>query len=64
MVICLSLGKLKPEEKVNLAINMTDVCVSVCVEDVKHEHSTINEEELMELVRERMSFGKKREHGV
>jgi len=64
MVICLSWGKLKPEEKVNLAINMTDVCVSVCVEAVKREHSAANEGELMELVRERMSFGKKREHGV
>jgi len=58
MVIRLSLGKLKPEEKVNLAINMTDVCVRVCVEAVKHKHSTVNEEELVELVRERISFGK------
>jgi len=39
----LSLRKLKPEEKVNLAINMTDVCVQICANDVKDQNKNIKE---------------------
>lgn len=52
--------KLKPEEKVNLAIGMTDVCVRVCADAVRDRYRTIKEEELVERVRERLMYGKLR----
>jgi len=54
------LGRLKPEEKVNLAIGMSDVCVRVCADGVRDQNPGISEEELIERVRERLLFGKKR----
>ena len=57
-------GKLKPEEKVNLAINMTDVCVQICAEGVKSQNENIKEKELIEKVRERMMYQKRRHHEV
>lgn len=60
----LSLDGLKPEKKVNLAIGMSDVCVRVCADAVRDRYPTIKEEELLERVRERMSYGKRRERGV
>jgi hypothetical protein len=60
----LSIKKLKPEEKVNLAINMTDVCVRICADAVREEYPNIEESELIERVRERMMFGRRRQRGV
>ena len=60
----LSWDKLKPEEKVNLAIGMTDVCAHICADAVSDQNRDLKEEELMERVRERISFGKPRQHGV
>jgi len=60
----LSLGALKPEEKVNLAIGMSDVCVRVCADAVRDCYPTIKEEELLERVRERISYGKRRKREV
>jgi hypothetical protein len=60
----LSRRKLKPEEKVNAAISMTDTCVHVCADSVKDQNRMISEEELLERVRERISFGKRCEHEV
>jgi len=59
-VLCLSWGKLKPEEKVNLAIGMTDVCVRICVDALIDQHPTIKREELSKLVRERILYQKQR----
>jgi hypothetical protein len=53
-----SLRKLKPREKVNLAINMTDVCVRICADAVRKKYPNISEKELIERVRERMTFGR------
>lgn len=50
--------KLKPEEKVNLAINMTDVCVRIGVDAIKDQDRTIKEEELIEKVRARRLYRK------
>jgi len=58
------LGRLKPEERVNLAIGMSDVCVRVCADGVRDQNPGISEEELIERVRERLMFGKKRKSGV
>lgn len=51
--------RLKPEERVNLAINMSDVCIRVCAEGVKAQNPGISEEELIERVRERLMFEKR-----
>jgi len=59
-VVRLSLEELKPEERVALAIGMTDVCVRVCADAVRDRYPTIKEQELVERVRERMMYGKRR----
>jgi len=56
--------KLKPEEKVNLSINMTDVCTRICIDAIKDQYRTIGEEELIERVRERVTYGKRRHREV
>ena len=59
----MSQSELKPEEKVNLAIGMTDVCVRVCADGIRDLNPDLKEEELMERVRERIGFGKRRQRG-
>jgi hypothetical protein len=56
----LSVKKLKPEEKVNLAINMTDVVVQICADGVKDENPNITQAQLREKVRERIMYLKRR----
>lgn len=56
--------RLKREERVNLAINMSDVCIRVCADGVKDQNPSISEEELIERVRERLMFDKRRKGGV
>jgi hypothetical protein len=53
--------RLKPEDRVNLAVGMSDVCIRVCADGVRDQNPGISEEELIERVRERLMFGKKRE---
>ena len=55
------LGRLKSEERVNLVVGMSDVYVRVCADGVRDENPGISEEELIERVRERLMFGKRRE---
>jgi len=59
----LSQSELKPEKKVNLAIGMTDACVRVCADGIRDLNPDLKEEELMERVRERIGFGKRRQRG-
>jgi hypothetical protein len=59
-VIWLSLDKLKPEEKVNFSISMTDVCARVCADAIRDQDKAIKEEEFMEQVRARIAYGKRR----
>jgi len=56
--------KLKPEEKVNLAINMTDACVCICVDAIKDQDRTIKEEELLEKGRARIMYNRRRHYEV
>ena len=56
--------KLKPEEKVNLSINMTDVCVQVCADGIRDQNRGINEAQLMKELRERIMLQKRRHHEV
>jgi len=63
-VVRLALNKLKPEEKVNLSIDMTDVCVRVCADAIRDRGKALEEEELMDLVRARVMYGKRRHREV
>ena len=54
----LKLGKLKPEEKVNLSINMVDVVTRICAEGIKAQNKNISEKELLEKLRERLRYSK------
>jgi len=60
----LTFEKLKPEEKVNLAINMTDVCVRICADSIRDRDESVTEEELLERVRARIIHGKRRHYEV
>ena len=53
--------RLKPEDMVNLAVGMSDVCVRVCADGVRDQNPGISDKELIERVRERLVFGKRRE---
>lgn len=63
-VVWLSVGRLKPEERVNLAIGMVDVCVRVCADAVRDRYPAISEDEVIERVRERILYVKRRGRGV
>ena len=56
----MNLTKLKPEEKVNLAINMTDVCVQICADGIRDQNRKITEAQLREKLRTRMMHQKRR----
>jgi hypothetical protein len=53
------LGRLKPEEKVNMAIDMTNAVVSICAEGIRAQNPDISEEELIEKLRERFAWMKR-----
>jgi hypothetical protein len=53
------LGRLKPEEKVAIAIDMTDFCVSVCADGIRTQYPGISEEELLAKLRERLEWCKR-----
>jgi hypothetical protein len=53
------LGRLKPEDKVKLAIDMTDARVSICAEGIRAQYSGISDEELIDKLRERMNWAKR-----
>lgn len=53
------LRRLKPEERVNLAIGMSDVCIRVCADGIRDQNPGISEKELIERVRERLLFDKR-----
>jgi hypothetical protein len=53
------LGRLKPEEKVMIAIDMTDSCVRVCADGIRQQYPGISEQELIEKLRERLQWSKR-----
>lgn len=55
----LSWNKLKPHDRVRLAIDMTDVVTRICADGVKAAHPRITEEKLIALLRRRFLFGRK-----
>ena len=63
-MVWLPVRRLKPEERVNLAVGMSDVCVRICADGVRDENPSVSEEEVVERVRERLLFSKRRRSGV
>ena len=56
-----SLGRLKPEQKVAIAIDMTDACLQICADGIKAQNPGISEEELIEKLRERLEWIKRKQ---
>jgi len=52
------LGRLKPEEKVLIAIDMTDGCLRVCADGIRQQFPGISDTELLEKLRERLEWAK------
>jgi hypothetical protein len=55
----LKVEELKPEEKVNLSIDMVDVVTSICAEGIRAQNRNIGEEELLRKLTERLRFSKR-----
>ncbi|MEM3566310.1 MAG: hypothetical protein QXK47_03730 [Candidatus Bathyarchaeia archaeon] len=55
--------RLKPEQRVNLAVDMSDVCIRICAEGVKTQNPRLSDEALIELVRERLMYEKNSRRG-
>jgi hypothetical protein len=45
------LGRLKPEEKIAIAVDMVDACLQICADDIRAQNPGISEEELIEIKR-------------
>jgi hypothetical protein len=54
------LGRLKPEEKVAVAIDMTDACVLICRAGIQAQCPGVSEAELNEKLRKRLEWSKLR----
>jgi hypothetical protein len=54
------LGRLSPEEKVRLCIDLTDGCVRICADGIRNQFPGITEEELIEKLRERLERSKRK----
>jgi hypothetical protein len=52
-------GRLKPEEKLAIAMDMSDACVRICADGIKAQYPAISEEELLEKLRERLKWSKR-----
>lgn len=52
-------GRLPPEVKVMMAIDMTEAMVRVCAEGIKAQYPNITEKELIEKLRERLEWTKR-----
>jgi hypothetical protein len=55
------LGRLKPEEKIAIAIDMTDACVRICADGIRTQNPDISEEELVEKLRKRLEWIKRKQ---
>jgi hypothetical protein len=53
------LGRLTSEQKVQIAIEMTDGCVQVCADGIRQQNPGISEQELIEKLRERLEWNKR-----
>lgn len=53
------LGSLKPEEKVAIALDMTDACVRICKAGIRTQCPDVSEAELNEKLRKRLEWSKR-----
>lgn len=56
----LSVRRLRPEEKVNVAIDMSDCCVHICAEGIRAQFPDVTEEELVGRLRARIEWLRRR----
>lgn len=54
------LGRLPPEKKVAIAIDLTDACMRICADGIRTQYPGIGEDELVERLRERLDWAKRR----
>ena len=52
-------GRLPPESKVNMAIDMTNAMVQVCMEGMRAQNPTMTEKGYMKELRERFEWAKR-----
>ena len=52
------------EERVNLAVSMTDACVRICADSVRARYSIVSEKDLLERVRARIMYQRRRKREV
>ena len=57
------LGRLPPERKVEIMMDMTSACVRICADGIRAQNPGISEAELLEKLRERVQWRKRRERG-
>ncbi len=60
----MSPGSLKPEEKVDATIQMTDTVVKICADGIRDQNPNITEEQLQEELRKRINSQKRSHHEV
>lgn len=53
------LGKLLPEEKVAMCMDMTTACVRICAEGIRAQNPGISEKELIAKLRQRLEWRKR-----
>lgn len=53
------IGRLPPEVKVAMAMDMTGSMVRVCAEGIRAQNPSISDKELMEKLRERLEWPKR-----
>jgi hypothetical protein len=53
------LGKLPPEEKAKIMMDMSDACIRICADGIRTRYPKITEKELVEKVHERLDWAKR-----
>ena len=53
-------GKLRPEDKVKLAVEMTDFCVRVCADGIAESTEKLSKQMALNELRKRIKFLKRR----
>ena len=56
----MSSGELNPEERVYVVISMTDACIRVYAEEVRHRDRALTDEE----IRERIAYARRQAGGA
>jgi hypothetical protein len=54
------LGRLRPEKKVDIAIDMINASTRICASGIREQNPGISDEELIIRLRERISWSKRR----